>query len=244
MRFINRKISFLLFFILMVVNSFAYINISPTTLDKNIKVGAYQEFSLYNGTTIPFRYKITPVAMENNEKVIDMSKWIEVYPKIVTVNPTESKKFKVYIKAAPKSAEGDYGAFLNIRQMSVPKIKGETDSNIGAGAIIMVNVNMGIYGYVGDKNPTIETTVPEIYKKDGKSFLKMKLVNKTNRLVRVKIEAEGEKNYFYSVGETRAFKGETLVFDHEIKNLKDNKARKLIITDVETEKIIKKIRLD
>ena len=69
MRFINRKISFLLFFILMVVNSFAYINISPTTLDKNIKVGAYQEFSLYNGTTIPFRYKITPVAMENNRKL-------------------------------------------------------------------------------------------------------------------------------------------------------------------------------
>ena len=42
MRFINRKISFLLFFILMVVNSFAYINISPTTLDKNILKGAYE----------------------------------------------------------------------------------------------------------------------------------------------------------------------------------------------------------
>ena len=232
-----------LLFAAVSLSASAYINLSPTTLDKNIKAGAYEEFTLYNDTTIPFRYKITPMAIGENKKVMDMSKWIEVYPKIVTVRPTESKKFKVYVKADKGALEGDYGAFLNIRQMSVPKLKGEKDESVGAGAIIMVNVNMGIYGYVGDETPKIETTAPVIYKKDGKSFLKMKLINKTNRLIKVDIKAEGKRNYFYSVGKTRAFKGETLVFDHEIKSLGDKKANKIVITDVETEKIIEEIKL-
>lgn len=242
--FTKRKIFLTFLFFMIWVCSFSYINISPTTLDKNIKVGAYQEFTFYNDTTIPFRYKITPMAMTGNKIVKDMSKWVEVYPKIVTVNPTESKKFKVYIKADKNAETGDYGTFLNIRQMSAPKLKGEEeDQNIGAGMVIMVNLNMGIYGYVGDKEPKIETTEPNVYKKDGKSFLKMKLNNKTNRLVRLKIEVEGNKNYFYTVGETRAFKGQTLTFDHEIKRIGKSKASKVIITDVETSKVIKEIKI-
>ena len=242
--FSMRKIFLTFLFFMIWVCSFSYINISPTTLDKNIKVGAYQEFTFYNDTTIPFRYKITPMAMTGNKIVKDMSKWVEVYPKIVTVNPTESKKFKVYIKADKNAEAGDYGTFLNIRQMSAPKLKGEEEEqNIGAGMVIMVNLNMGIYGYVGDKEPKIETTEPNVYKKDGKSFLKMKLTNKTNRLIRVKVEAEGNKNYFYTIGETRAFKGQTLTFDHEIKSLGNNKANKIVITDVETRKVIKEIKI-
>ena len=232
-----------LLFIAVSLSASAYINSSPTTLDKNIKAGAYQEFTLYNDTIIPFRYKITPMAMSENKKVMDMSKWIEVYPKIVTVRPAESKKFKVYVKAKPDSPEGDYGAFLNIRQMSAPKLKGEETENLGAGMVIMVNVNMGIYGYVGDEVPKIEVIEPSVYKKEGKSFLKMKVKNETNRLVKINVEIEGKKNYFYTMGETRAFKGETLVFDHEIKSLGDKKANKIIITDVETEKIIEEVKL-
>lgn len=220
MKFNNRKVTFLLFFILVVVNSFAYINISPTTLDKNIKVGAYEEFSLFNDTTIPFRYKITPVAM------------------------TENKKFKVYIKADKNAPEGDYGTFLNIRQMSAPKLKGQATESIGAGMVVMVNLNMGIYGYVGDEVPTVEVVEkPQIYKKDGKSFLKMKLANKTNRLARIKVEIEGKRKYFYPIGESRVFKGETLVYDNEIKNLGDSKASKIIISDTETKKVLKEIKL-
>ena len=241
--FTKRKIFLTFLFFMIWVCSFSYINLAPTTLDKNIKAGAYQEFNLYNDTTIPFRYKITPVAMTDNELVKDMSKWVEVYPKIVTVNPTESKKFKVYVKADKNAETGDYGTFLNIRQMSAPKLKGEEEQNIGAGMVIMVNLNMGIYGYVGEKEPKIETTEPTVYKKGEKSFLKMKLANKTNRLVRLKIEVEGKRNYFYTIGETRAFKGQTLEFDHEINRIGKSKASKVIITDVETDKVIKEIKI-
>ena len=232
-----------LLFTAVSLSASAYINLAPTTLDKNIKAGAYQEFTLYNDTTIPFRYKITPVAMTENKKVMDMSKWIEVYPKIVTVRPAESKKFKVYVKAKPDSPEGDYGAFLNIRQMSAPKLKGEETENLGAGMVIMVNVNMGIYGYVGDEVPKIEVVEPSVYKKHGKSFLKMQVKNKTNRLVKMEVQVEGKKGYFFSVGNVRAFKGETLVFDNEIKRIEDMRAIKIIIKDTETEKIIEEVKL-
>lgn len=231
-----------LMFIFFEMMSFAYINISPTTLDKNIKAGAYQEFTFHNGTNIPFRYKITPVAMNDKKDIKDMSKWVEIYPKIVTVNPTESKKFKIYIKADKNAEDGDYGTFLNIRQMSAPKLKGQ-EENLGAGMVIMVNLNMGIYGYVGDEKPKIEVVNPIIYQKNGKSYLKMKLANKTNRLVRIKVDIEGKKDYIYPIGETRAFKNQTLSFDDEIKHLGKEKAKKLIITDVETKKIIKEIKL-
>ena len=241
--FSKRKIFLTFLFFMIWVCSFSYINISPTTLDKNIKAGAYQEFTFYNDTTIPFRYKITPVAMDKKNNIKDMSKWVEVYPKIVTVNPTESKKFKVYVKADKNAETGDYGAFLNIRQMSAPKLKGEEEQNIGAGMVVMVNLNIGIYGYVGDREPKIETTEPSIYKKGEKSFLKMKLENKTNRLIRIKVEVEGKRNYFYTVGETRAFKNQTLVFDHEIKGLGEKKASKIIVTDMETRKVIKEIKI-
>lgn len=242
--FTKRKIFLTFLFFMIWVCSFSYINISPTTLDKNIKVGAYQEFTFYNDTTIPFRYKITPVAMTGNKLVKDMSKWVEVYPKIVTVNPTESKKFKVYVKADKNAETGDYGTFLNIRQMSAPKLKEEEEQNIGAGMVVMVNLNMGIYGYVGDEVPTVEVVEkPQIYKKDGKSFLKMKLANKTNRLARIKVEVEGKRKYFYPIGESRVFKGETLVYDNEIKNLGDSKASKIIISDTETKKVLKEIKL-
>ena len=242
---IKVKFMTIFMFIISFINVFGYINIAPSSFDKNIGKGGYQEFTLYNQTNIPFRYKITPIAMENNKKVSgDMSKWIEVYPKIVTVNPQDSKKFKVYIKAPKEVVNGDYGAFLNIRQMSAPKIKDDKKENLGAGAIIMVNLNLGIYGYVGDENPKVSYTTPNIYKKDNKVYLKMKIKNETNRLAKMKVEIEGKKGYYHPVGEVRAFKGETLIFDNEILNLKEAKAKKIRITDTETDKIIEEIKIN
>ena len=245
MRFINRKISFLLFFILMVVNSFAYINISPTTLDKNILKGAYEEYTFYNNTTVPLRYKLSVIPMEENKNVKDMSKWVEVYPKVVTVNPTEQKSFKLYIQAPKGTEAGDYGAFVNIRQVSAPKLESGEQKDIAAGMAVMVNVNMGLYGYIGDEVPKIETTKPQIIKdsKDNQ-ILKMVISNKTNRLVRMKIEVKSKKNYIYKVGETRAMRGQNLELENVILDMNSKEiGKEVIITDVETEKVIKKVSL-
>lgn len=223
----------------------AYINISPTTLDKNIGTGAYEEFTLYNNTSVPYRYKITPIAMEG-KNVKDMSEWVEVYPKVVTVYPTEGQKFKVYVKAPKGVPEGDYGVFLNIRQMSAPKLESDVKEDVAVGMVVMTNLNMGIYGYVGDKEPNLSiTSEPKIYFNGDKQFLKMEVHNKTNRLVRMKIEAKVGNKELYPIGETRAMKNQILVLDNQISMIpKDKRAKEIIITDTETKKIIKKLKVN
>lgn len=231
-------------YIIFSLSAFAYINISPTTLDKNIGVGAYEEFTFYNNTTVPMRYKITPMLMKN-ENVKDMSEWVEVYPKVVTVYPSDKQTFKMYVQA-PKGVEaGDYGTFLNIRQVSAPKLEGDAgEQNVAAGMMVMVNVNMGLYGYVGDKEPKLEITEPKVIKEKNGQKLQVEVKNMTNRLVRMKVEVKTDKNYFYQVGESRVLKGQTLVFDHEIQKMKaDEIAKELVISDTETDKIIKKIKI-
>ncbi|MGL5904175.1 MAG: hypothetical protein ACRCZO_15950, partial [Cetobacterium sp.] len=135
-----KKIIFNLLCFLLTQISFAYINISPTSFDKNIGKGAYQEFTLYNNTSIPVRYRIEPQKMSGKD-VGDMSEWIEVYPKVITIDPANEKMFKVYIKSKGKPLDGDYGAFLNIKQISAPKLKDKKDLDIGAGMIVMTNLN-------------------------------------------------------------------------------------------------------
>ena len=244
MKFRN-KLFIILVYLLINLVSFAYINISPTTLDKNIGTGAYEEFTLYNNTNVPYRYKITPVSMEG-KSVKDMSEWVEVYPKVVTVYPTEGQKFKVYIKAPKGTEVGDYGVFLNIRQMSAPKLEGDNEEDVAVGMVVMTNLNMGIYGYVGDKNPNIDiTSEPTIYFKGDNQFLKMEVHNKTNRLVRMKIEAKVGNKEYYPIGETRAMTNQILILDNQISMIpKDKRAKEIVITDTETRKVIKTLKVN
>ena len=223
--------------------SYSYINISPTSLDKNIGVGAYEEFTLYNNTKIPIRYKITPMEMKESG-VENMSQWMEIYPKIITVNPLDEASFKLYIKSPQKSKSGDYGAFLNIKQISAPKLKSDEKEQISSGLTVMTNLNMGLYGYIGAETPNIAYENINIYMKENKSYLKLDLRNKTDRLIRVVLEVEDEKKGLYPIGEFRALKNQTLDINQEIKHLKNKKeAKKLIIKDKETNKVLKNITL-
>lgn len=233
-------------YILLSLNIFAYINISPTTLDKNIGVGAYEEFTLSNNTTIPMRYKIEAIAMDSKTgEIKNMDEWAEIYPKVINVRPAESQKFKVYIKAPKGSKEGDYGMFLNIRQVSAPKLEGELNDGVGAGMMVMTNLNMGVYGYVGDKNPKIETNTPMIEKRADGRYLKMDIENKSNRLVRVKVEAGIGKNIFYPIGEMRILTNKIVMVDNKIQRLPEEaQIKEIVITDTETKKILKKIKIE
>lgn len=239
-----KKVTLLLVnYILFSLCAFGYINISPTTLDKNIGAGAYEEFTLYNNTNIPMRYKIEALALDSKSgEVKNMDKWAEIYPKVVTLRPTENKSFKVYVKAPKGTPEGDYGMFLNIRQVSAPKLEGELEDGIGAGMMVMTNLNMGIYGYVGTKNPVIDTTAPSIVKKKDGRYLKMDIENKSNRLVRIKVEVKTAKSTFYSIGEMRVLKNKIVMVDNKIQKLpEDENIKEIIITDTESKKVLKKI---
>ena len=228
-----------LFLILISTFSYGYINISPTSLDKNIGEGAYEEFTLYNNTKFPIRYKVT--AFEMKEGVVkDMSKWMEIYPKVLTVEPLGEKSFKLYIKSPQNAANGDYGAFLNIRQVSVPKLKSDDKTNISSGLTVMTNLNMGLYGYVGNETPDIEIENLKIVTRENKNYLSLDLENRTDRLVRLQVEVEDEKKGIYPVGEFRVLKEQTALIDHEIKNLSNKSmGKKVLIKNKEDGKVLK-----
>lgn len=241
---LKNVILMIIFYIFLNLTTFSYINISPTTLDRNIGTGAYEEFTFYNNTNIPLRYKLSAISMEDSN-IKDMSKWIEIYPKVVTIYPTEEKSFKVYIQAPEGSETGDYGAFINIRQVSAPKLESGEKETIAAGMAVMVNVNMGIYGYIGDLHPKVTISNMSVTKKNDISTLKMNIENKSNRLVRMLIEVKSKNNYIHRIGEVRAMKGEKLYFEEIIPDMaKDEIAREVIISDVESEKNIITVKVD
>lgn len=235
---------FIIYYILIITKlSFGYINISPTSFDKNIGKGAYQEFTLYNNTSIPVRYRIESTKI-SNDNVYSMEEWVEIYPKVITLNPAEEKTFKVYIKSKGVAKEGDYGAFLNIKQISAPKLNDKKSSDIGAGMIVMTNLNMGLYGYIGAEKLNLELLNPKLTKEGEKIYLKTEITNKTNRLGRIKIEVKTDKNRYYSVGEMRVMKNQTLILDNEVKNLKStDKVKEIVILDVETKNILQTIKI-
>lgn len=232
--------------VLFSLSAFGYINISPTTLDKNIGAGAYEEFTLHNNTNIPMRYKIEALALDHEKgEIKNMDSWAEIYPKVLTLKPAESKSFKVYIKAPKGTPEGDYGMFLNVRQVSAPKLEGELKDAIGAGMMVMTNLNMGIYGYVGDKTPEIKTNLPVFVKKADGTYLKMDIENKSNRLVRVKVEVGVGKNLFYPVGEMRILKNRIVMVNNIIKRIpKDAVIKEIVITDTETKKVLRRLKIN
>lgn len=244
--FLKNVICYFAVFLYISVSAMGYINISPTTLDKNIGAGAYEEFTLSNNTSIPMRYKVEAVAMDSkNGKIKNMNDWAEIYPKIINVRPAESKKFKVYIKAPKGTGNGDYGMFLNIRQVSAPKLEGETEESIvGAGMMVMTNLNLGLYGYVGDKNPKLDTTAPVLEKREDGTYLKMDIENKSNRLVRIKVEAKTGKNRFYPIGEMRVLTNRIVMVDNKIQRLPENEIiREIVISNTENKEIIKRIKI-
>ena len=72
----------------------------------------------------------------------------------------------------------------------------------------------------------------------------MDIANKTNRLVRVKIEAGIGKNLFYPVGEMRILTNQIVMVDNKIQRLpEDAQVKEIVITDTESKKIIKKIKM-
>ncbi|WP_304206899.1 hypothetical protein [Fusobacterium perfoetens] len=75
--------------------------------------------------------------------------------------------------------------------------------------------------------------------------MKVDIENKTNRLVRMLVEVKSKKNYVYKIGEIRAMKGQKLELEQVIPNMKKNEvAKELLITDIETEKLITSVKIN
>lgn len=113
-----KKIVLIIFLILKSL-TFGYINLYPLEFNKDITYGAGEEFTLYNRTTEPRKYRVYVESVEGKKSMAD---WIEVYPRSILINPLKEKNIKIYVEAPQGSKEGEYQANLVIKEISLPII--------------------------------------------------------------------------------------------------------------------------
>lgn len=145
----NIKLMILLMFLVVKMSSFS-IGIEPTVFGKEISQGntGYKEYTIKNETEERVRYKIEIESLEKDRDKFD----IEVYPKVVLLEPLENKKIKVLIKSKSTVKDGEYQFTMGLSPIKVPVLnKQEKDTiDIKLGGEVGVGLAVGLIGYVGD----------------------------------------------------------------------------------------------
>lgn len=119
-----KKLTFIFCILFLKINAFGYINIYPTKFDKNIKEEAYEEFTLYNRTQRDLKYRVYLEDLPNENS---MTKWIEVYPRSISLKPLEEKTIKLLVSAPKNTPKGKYTSNLIIKEVEDPLMKKNQD---------------------------------------------------------------------------------------------------------------------
>ena len=179
MKKILYKINMILLFGILGIKSFG-VPLLPMKFDKRIDGnGGYQEYQVENTTNETLRYKIykKPETKDLTSKGIvgSMDKWIDFYPKILTIPPKSRGIVKMAIKAPRNAKVGEYAARIGTSPVIIPKI-GEKGEAINAQISLPIGTEIQIFGYVGDITPKIEGDLKEKKGKNG-SFVTGKIKN-------------------------------------------------------------------
>lgn len=187
--------------------------VSPVYFNKRIDNNdGYQEFTYTNVGEYPKRYKIEVVP--NKGQIEGMEKWVEIYPKILTVPAKSESTVKILIKAPKGVPEGDYSFVLIPKPLKLP-ILGEKNGEISLAPSVEVAVNLEFKGFVGELgNPSEKIKLLKAIKNkdsNGKIKLEISLKNELQREIPLRIEAtskSGKTKIYNLIG--RASPGETL----------------------------------
>lgn len=160
-------------------SSFAF-QIGPTVFDKRIDgEGAYQEFEITNDTFDKQRYKIDISGVENKE----FKNWVEIYPKVLTIEPKSSKKFKVLIKAPNNTPNGEYKFVVSPNAIKVPILNKNKENNknqITLQGEMTLAIALEMRAYVGDLGDIKNDIQIKNIKKDGDT-LRFEVKNNLDR---------------------------------------------------------------
>lgn len=148
-----------LLYLIFYIQSFATMML-PMKFDKRIDGinGGYQEYQISNPTDKTVRYKIyKKPETEDLSKygvVGSMDKWMQYYPKIITIPPKSVGIVKLGIKAPPGTKHGEYAARIGNSPISIPDIN-RIGSVITPQISVPIGTEMQIFGYVGKGIPKI-----------------------------------------------------------------------------------------
>lgn len=172
------KVNFLqriLLFIVISISAFGF-RLQGITFNKSLENG-YKEYTVYNDSLKKTRYKIQILPAGD----VDVTKSIEVFPKIITIEPQGEAIFKLFGTGKQKLENREYQFSLLFDQIVIPTLaKGEDGEINGMSAIgVTPNVTMKGYGGVIDYSKALELT-DVVFEKDKNGNLVFKGEVKNN----------------------------------------------------------------
>lgn len=152
----------------------------PMKFDKKIdNDSGYQEYQIENSTNKTVRYKIykktEPEDMKGDGIVGDMTKWIQYYPKILTIPPKTTGIVKLAIRAPKGTKPGEYVARIGTSPLAIPSV-GDNQEAVSPQISVPLGSEMRIFGYVGDIAPKIEGDFKTV-EVEGEKFFKGTIKN-------------------------------------------------------------------
>lgn len=123
------------------------LGMSPLYFDERVDMkGGYKEFVFENKTLNRVRYKI----MINKSKgPYDVSKWVTVYPKVLTIDPMAVGIVKVFVKAPKNTPQGEYNFKLYSKPLVLPTMS-KSKGNLNARVSTVTSLEVELSSYVGD----------------------------------------------------------------------------------------------
>lgn len=200
---------------LISVNLYGF-TFNPLNFDKRVDGdGAFQEFFIRNDSDTTLKYQIT---VESNGKENDISQYVKIYPKVITVDPTMRGSFKVFVEDNVEIPQGELGFMLGIRNLKVPKLQnvGEKENNSSVDFKLAVNLEM--FAYKGEVGNEFIITDDEFYKtKEGEKRWKATIKNANGRGYELAVGFLDRMEYIYDLENLgRLFNGNATKVDIKI----------------------------
>lgn len=108
--------------------------------------GGYREFYIKNDYLSKQRYKVNVLA--SKEK--DGSKFVEVYPKVITIDPQSKGTIKVFAKAPQTEDKGEYRFQLQFQPINIPTLSKNKDGKITGTSNINIAPVIEVKSYIGE----------------------------------------------------------------------------------------------
>lgn len=192
----------IIFIIFILVNSLSY-SFELQGIDFNQRIdgneGGYREFTLVNRYKEKQRYRINIL---KGEKEQDGSKYINVYPKIVTIDPQDKATFKIFAKAPSTIEKGLYTFQLQFIPIGIPKLAKSKDKMVSGISSVDLAPVIEMSGYVGEINFQEKLRIENIdLKKNptkGSIKLSATLYNDSYTPIEIGVIAYGKSDYYLS----------------------------------------------
>lgn len=149
------KVNFLkriLLFIAISISAFGF-RLQGITFNKSLENG-YKEYKVYNDTLKKTRYKIQILPAGD----VDVTESIEVFPKIITIEPQGEAIFKLFGTGKQKLENKEYPFVLTFDQIVIPTLtKGEEGKLSGVSEMSLTpSITMKGHGGIIDYSQSLE----------------------------------------------------------------------------------------